>query len=74
MTDDRRNESRELAKPSLAQRDLAEGRWRGVNFYEMTAMRRYRPMPDLRPARRNQHAFRRRRHAGASAGRVGGVR
>jgi hypothetical protein len=37
MTDDRRNESRELAKPSLAQRDLAEGRWRGVNFYEMTA-------------------------------------
>jgi hypothetical protein len=44
MTDDRRNESRELAKPSLAQRDLAEGRWRGVNFYEMTAMReRYGP-------------------------------
>jgi hypothetical protein len=39
MTDDRRNESQEPAKPTLARRDLAEGRWRGVWFYAMTAMR-----------------------------------
>jgi hypothetical protein len=39
MTDDRRNESREPAAPTLAQRDLADGRWRGVYFYAMTAMR-----------------------------------
>ena len=44
MTDDRRNESREPAKPTLAQRDLAEGRWRGMWFYAMTSMReRYGP-------------------------------
>jgi hypothetical protein len=29
MTDDRRK-----SQPSLAQRDLAEGRWRGVYFYK----------------------------------------
>jgi hypothetical protein len=31
-------------QPTLAQRDLAEGRWRGMWFYTMTAMReRYGP-------------------------------
>jgi hypothetical protein len=38
-----RNERQE-PQLSLAQRDLAEGRWRGVWFYAMTAMReRYGP-------------------------------
>ena len=44
MTDDRRNESRGPAVPTLAQRDLAAGRWRDMWFYLMMEMReRYGP-------------------------------